>query len=566
MLRTHTIGHFVRLRHHRHCERPRSKNARGANKLSKVLGAIGLTSLAILGGMPRRVAAESGAAEAVAAEAVIGPALLSSGLRSPALVPREIEQPEEVWPILRPAEVPLSVVPGGLGRAMYQDSLKLIRKMKHGTATPQAPPLDRSGERRLHLQQPGQLQPGQQELDSPNPVRMLSASDRQRRQEQRTPTHSEEDLQNHRRFQHQLSLANNRLQIRGETSLASQMELEIDDTQKSTYEIRLRRALVRSPQQEFALSLGFQYLDEETLAPPGGVPPLPPLQPSSRSPGLTPTRPTPPNPLTFSTAITTPAGTPVQPAAAQVALRAAPSATSPPTRQSEQSEQLSSAPSPLPPAPAFPSEQRTSVIQFGQDYTHRDNAGMWKVSSRLDVGTGLLDATAASGNRADGQFWGWGGRIERSQQLNRDHRLTIRLNSQLTGDRLLTPHKFKVGKAPKIPGFRSRGVEGDSGIQLMVEDRMTVLRHRFDSSPLLQLAPLMEVGYVWSQPSETTQPGPVRASSHFLATAGFGLFLTPTPQSRLGINLRMPVLYKNSLGETEAEEGLSTTFSYQARW
>jgi hemolysin activation/secretion protein len=87
----------------------------------------------------------------------------------------------------------------------------------------------------------------------------------------------------------------------------------------------------------------------------------------------------------------------------------------------------------------------TSVIQFSQDYLHRDPDGLWFFQSQLNFGTGLFNATQQDDPLPSGSFFSWVAQGQRLQRLTKDQLLIIQGSLQLTPDSLLPDYLFIIG-------------------------------------------------------------------------------------------------------------------------
>jgi len=306
------------------------------------------------------------------------------------------------------------------------------------------------------------------------------------------------------------------LQVQGERTLPFETDLKLNDEYKARYELNFRQALLRSPQQEFSMSFGVAYRGEVKGAPPGAPPPLGGGPSGASSPSPSGSGLGAPSPLSL------PGG-----------------------------------------ASSGTGEQRTTVLQFGQDYARRDRSGAWQLASRLNFGTGLLDATATTDDSADGQFFSWKGEVRRSQVFSPNHRLSLKLSTQLSPDVLMGSEQFKIGNGPKIEGLRVRDDRGDNGIRFALEDRLTLARYD-GGQPLFELMPLVDVGYVWNQAGGTAPPD--RATEAFSVFGGLGVSWSPGRDSNVGVTVRVPLFYANDIDETAADKDSTLKFSYRQRW
>lgn len=120
---------------------------------------------------------------------------------------------------------------------------------------------------------------------------------------------------------------------------------------------------------------------------------------------------------------------------------------------------------------------RTSVIKFGQDYLRRDVRGAWSLRSLFSFGTGLFDATTNQPPVPDGRFFSWLGQVQRVQILGNNNFLIAGLDVQLTPNRLLSPQQFVIGGGQSLRGYRQNIRSGDNGVRFSIEDRIALERN-----------------------------------------------------------------------------------------
>ncbi len=256
-------------------------------------------------------------------------------------------------------------------------------------------------------------------------------------------------------------------------------QFEITGT-NPVYEISYRQPLVRSLQDEFALSLGFRYQDGETL-------------------GLG--------------------------------------------------------------RPDLFGNSSTSVIQFSQDYLHRDPDGLWFFQSQLNFGTGLFNATQEDDPLPSGSFFSWVAQGQRLQRLTKDQLLIIQGSLQLTPDSLLPDYLFIIGGGQSVRGYVQNARSGDNGFRFSVEDRITLVRDEEEVS-IFEIAPFMDMGSVWNSAENPTQLPP----KTFLISAGLGLIWN-NAFSLNGLNLRfdygLPMIDLQSPVNNLQNDGIYFQVNYQ---
>ncbi len=157
--------------------------------------------------------------------------------------------------------------------------------------------------------------------------------------------------------------------------------------------------------------------------------------------------------------------------------------------------------------PDLASVSRTSVFQFGQDYSLRDETGLWFFRSQMNLGTGLFDATTNPSPLPSGEFFSWLGQAQRLQRLGRDNLLILQTDLQLTPDSLLPDYLFIIGGGQSIRGYRQNARSADNGIRFSVENRITLARDG-DNNSVFELAPFVDFGAVWNSAGNPTQLPP----------------------------------------------------------
>lgn len=196
----------------------------------------------------------------------------------------------------------------------------------------------------------------------------------------------------------------------------------------------------------------------------------------------------------------------------------------------------------------------TSVISFGQDYLKRDLSGAWSLRSQFRLGTGLFNATTRSGSVADGQFFSWLGQVQRVQVLNPDNLLIFQGDVQLSPDSLLGAEQFFIGGGQSVRGYYQNARFGDNGLRFSVEDRMTLIRDDGDE-PILQVAPFLDLGYVWFNNASSSLP-----RQNFLMGTGAGVILTPLPDLTARLDFGVPLVTLNQFA-SDRPSGLRVYFN-----
>jgi len=201
---------------------------------------------------------------------------------------------------------------------------------------------------------------------------------------------------------------------------------------------------------------------------------------------------------------------------------------------------------------------RTSVFRFGQDYIRRDANGAWILRSLFNIGTTLFDATSNPEPIPDSAFFSWNGQVQRVQRLNDNHTLVTQASVQLTPDPLLPSEQFVIGGFYSVRGYRESVRNGDNGLRLSVEDRITLSRNDRGESILL-LIPFADIGYVWNQGDNPND----LPDQKFLASIGTGILYEPVRNLNLRLDYGLPLVDLDDRGDNLQDDGFHFSVNYQ---
>jgi len=205
---------------------------------------------------------------------------------------------------------------------------------------------------------------------------------------------------------------------------------------------------------------------------------------------------------------------------------------------------------------------QTSIFNLGLDYIHRDGTGRWLLGTRLNWGTGLLNATKNSGSIPDGQFLSVAGQVQRVQNLGARHLLVAQLDFQFASDSLLPSQQFAIG-GQQLRGYRQNVRSGDNGFRFSLENNITITWLKNDSSSLvrepgLQIIPFADVGMVWNHPGNPNDlPQP-----NFLASIGLGVAWRVSRNLELRIDYGYPLVDLSDRGRNLQDKGIQFRFAY----
>lgn len=203
---------------------------------------------------------------------------------------------------------------------------------------------------------------------------------------------------------------------------------------------------------------------------------------------------------------------------------------------------------------------RTSVFQFGQDYTHRDPSGVWALRSQLnlgvDIGATTNDGVAPTGESIpDGRFVSWLAQAQRVQRLGSSNLLIMQADLQLTPDSLLSSEQFTVGGAQSVRGYRQNALSGDNGFRFSLENRIALAKNQ-EGSPIFQLAPFVDLGYVFN----SNNPN-LLGDDNFIIGLGLGLLWEPVPGFNIRLDYAPPIIDLNR-GDDIQDHGFYFSLNY----
>ena len=189
----------------------------------------------------------------------------------------------------------------------------------------------------------------------------------------------------------------------------------------------------------------------------------------------------------------------------------------------------------------------------------RDTKGAWSLQSQFNLGISALDATVNAHPIPDGRFFSWTGQVQRVQQLSPNNLLIAQADIQLSPNSLLPSQQFTIGGGQSVRGFRQGVRSGDNGIRFSLEDRITVARDKKTGRSVFQIAPFADLGTVWNNPNN---PNP-SSNQNFLASAGLGLIVEPTPNLLMRLDYALPLVNLSDRGNNIQDNGLHFSMGYR---
>jgi hemolysin activation/secretion protein len=195
-------------------------------------------------------------------------------------------------------------------------------------------------------------------------------------------------------------------------------------------------------------------------------------------------------------------------------------------------------------------QNQARVVRFSQDYITRDPGGVWAFRSTFSLGLNIFGATLRETGAADGRFFYWTAQALRVQRLGDDPNVqaVFRLNTQVTGDRLLPLNRFSLGGPQSVRGYRQNQLSGDSGIQGSAEVQFPVVRDS-DGIPVVRLLPFVEGGTVWNTAGGNPNP-------QTLFGVGVGAAYQPIPNLTFRLDYGIPLVNVNNPGTNLQDSGL----------
>ena len=195
-------------------------------------------------------------------------------------------------------------------------------------------------------------------------------------------------------------------------------------------------------------------------------------------------------------------------------------------------------------------KSRVTVIRFSQEWLQRNATQVLAARSQFSVGIDAFDATT-NDTGIDGRFFAWLGQFQWVQQLSPKTLMVAKINAQLTPDGLLSLEKISLGGVDTVRGYSQNQLVADNGIIGSVE-----LRFPLTSDNLLQIRPFFDVGTVWNNQEENSDPQTI---------AGLGLGLTWQARRDLLLQLDygIPLIADKEEGNSLQENGLYFSLRYQ---
>ena len=196
-------------------------------------------------------------------------------------------------------------------------------------------------------------------------------------------------------------------------------------------------------------------------------------------------------------------------------------------------------------------ESKLSVIRFSQDWLQRNTNSVLAARSQFSVGIDAFDATV-NDSGTDGRFFAWVGQFQWVQRLSPRVLMLAKVNTQLTGDSLLSAEKISIGGVETVRGYRQNQLVTDSGIVGGVEVRIPLA----SEVETLQLIPFFDIGTGWNNRGDNPDP-------QTLASLGLGLQWQPFNGLGLRADYGIPLVGRGDSGNSLQENGFNFSVRYQ---
>lgn len=196
----------------------------------------------------------------------------------------------------------------------------------------------------------------------------------------------------------------------------------------------------------------------------------------------------------------------------------------------------------------------TSVVKLTGDWIERSSSSVIGISSELNFGLDIFDATV-NDNTPDGLFFSWLGQAQWTKALNQDRDLLLvtRLITQLSPDSLLPLEQFTLGGVGTVRGYRQNQEVGDNAVVGTIEIYVPLAGDRLSDNKL-NLIPFFDGGTVWDNNSDEAEA---------LASLGIGLDWQFKELLSLKVDWGLPLINTSDRGDSLQDNGFSFSFQLQ---
>lgn len=181
-------------------------------------------------------------------------------------------------------------------------------------------------------------------------------------------------------------------------------------------------------------------------------------------------------------------------------------------------------------------ESKLSVLRFSQNYLERSRTRVIALSSNINVGLDLLNATINDGlddsgnatTEPDGRFVSWLGQFRWIERFPNtwNSQLWFRADAQYTADPLLPLEKFALGGFATVRGYRENMLTRDKALVLSLEWQIPVAQWRIpglseESEGTFLIAPFADFGI-------GSNNGLASSGPRHISSVGLGLLWRPS--------------------------------------
>ncbi|MEH1931175.1 ShlB/FhaC/HecB family hemolysin secretion/activation protein [Nostoc sp.] len=196
-------------------------------------------------------------------------------------------------------------------------------------------------------------------------------------------------------------------------------------------------------------------------------------------------------------------------------------------------------------------ESKLTVIRFSQDWLQRNATSVLAARSQFSFGLDAIDATV-NNSGTDGRFFSWVGQFQWVQRLSPRILMLAKVNTQLTGDSLLSLEKITIGGVDTVRGYGQNQLVADNGVIGGVEVRIPLA----SNVETLQLIPFFDIGTAWNNRGISADP-------QTLASLGLGLHWQPFNGLVLRADYGVPLIGTSARGSSLQDNGFNFSVLYQ---
>jgi hemolysin activation/secretion protein len=198
----------------------------------------------------------------------------------------------------------------------------------------------------------------------------------------------------------------------------------------------------------------------------------------------------------------------------------------------------------------------TALRPFLEYSLRRADRGAFAVRSQFNFGLGALGSNVYNNGEPDSRFTSWQVQVLFRLQTILDTEATMRFNSQLSLQPLVSSEQFSVGGYYNVRGFRRDTKQTDNGFSYSIDVPFTVARLP-NNSNIVQLIPFFDAGIGWNA---TGDQFPAKG----LVAAGLGLQWKKGDDLVMRIDYGIPISGSSSDNSTYQGKGLYFTIQWNS--